>query len=290
MIGIYCWINLINNKRYVGQSVDIERRKREHINNIGKYNTKISKAMNKYGINNFNFVVLEECSVQDLNKREGYWIHYYNTLDNQYGYNITDIDENGCIVRGQFNPNTNLTDADVIEIRHRIHCQKETSKEVYDDYSHLISYDSFWQAAHGVTWKHLDCSMIQPIENNQQGENNPRTSLTNQDVLDIRTRVHIQLESQLNVYADYRSKISFDAFRKIVSGETWKNVDCTIIKPLHTERLGQSKAKLTKEDVQKIRYEYENKIKTIEEIKKEYYYVTPITIRRVIDYKTWKNI
>lgn len=289
MIGIYCWINLINNKRYVGQSVNIENRKRQHIQSKGKFTTRLSRALEKYGLENFDFVVLEECEVSQLNQKESYWIHYYKTLDPQYGYNITDIDEYGCVVVGQYNPNTKLLDADVIEIRHRLHILHQTMSEVYSDYCDRISYDAFWQAAHGKTWTHLDTSMIGSLIN-VKGENNPRTKLSDEDVLIIRNRVHTLSQEQLYVYQDYKDIVSFDAFRKIVSGETWKHVDCSMIKTLSVERKGVPKAKLTKDDVIKIRFEYENKIKTLEELKKEYYYVTPSTIRRVINYQTWKNI
>ena len=40
----------------------------------------------------------------------------------------------------------------------------------------------------------------------------------------------------------------------------------------------------------KIRYEYEKGLKTLEELKKEFPNVTPTTIRRVVNYETWKNI
>lgn len=289
MIGIYCWTNLINNKKYIGQATDIERRKKQHINQAGKLTTKLSRALGKYGLNNFDFQILEECLADQLNQREHYWIHYYNTLKDEFGYNIIDVDENGCIVNGQHNPNTHLVDAEVIEIRHRLHILHQSLNEVYSDYADRVSYDSFWQLAHGVTWTHLDTSMIGSLINNH-GENNPRTKLNNEDVLIIRNRIHINGESQLNVYQDYKDRISFDAFTKIVSGETWKNVDCSMIKKLTVQRKGLPKAKLTKEDVIRIRYEYEKELKTLEELKKEFPNVTPTTIRRVVNYETWKNI
>ena len=56
---------------------------------------------------------------------------------------MTDVDINGAVVRGEYNPNTCLKDIDVIEIRHRLHILHQTSREVYLDYEHLVSYDSF---------------------------------------------------------------------------------------------------------------------------------------------------
>lgn len=80
MIGIYKITNKINGKFYIGQSVDIERRFMEHKTPHGTI-TSIKLAMRKYGKENFLFEVIEECSEEDLNEREMYWIA---TLKPQY--------------------------------------------------------------------------------------------------------------------------------------------------------------------------------------------------------------
>lgn len=80
MIGIYKITNKINGKFYIGQSVDIERRFMEHKTPHGTI-TSIKLAMRKYGKENFLFEVIEECSDEDLNEREMYWIA---TLKPQY--------------------------------------------------------------------------------------------------------------------------------------------------------------------------------------------------------------
>lgn len=97
MIGIYKITNKINNKIYIGQSIDIERRWRAHKTepfniNSDNYNTVFYKAIRKYGIDNFTFEVIEECSKDKLNEREEYWINYYNSYVNaeeSNGYNMT---------------------------------------------------------------------------------------------------------------------------------------------------------------------------------------------------------
>lgn len=92
MIGIYKFQNLQNGKIYIGQSVDIERRYKDHINraknkNSAEYNSSLHCAIRKYGLDNFSFVVLEECNKNLLNEREQYWIKYYNSYKD--GYNET---------------------------------------------------------------------------------------------------------------------------------------------------------------------------------------------------------
>lgn len=92
MIGIYCFTNLINNKQYIGQSIDILNRKNQHyyryknLNDTG-YNMPIHLAFRKYGWNNFSFEILEECSIEELDKKEIYWIKKKNTLSPN-GYNV----------------------------------------------------------------------------------------------------------------------------------------------------------------------------------------------------------
>lgn len=74
MIGIYKITNKINNKSYIGQSNNIKRRKNEHRCIEHETNKSLKSAYVKYGIENFEFQVLEECELEKLNDREKYWI------------------------------------------------------------------------------------------------------------------------------------------------------------------------------------------------------------------------
>lgn len=92
MTGIYKITNLINNQCYIGQSVDIEQRwRREYSNAFNpkniSYNYPLSKDFRNFSKENFNFEILEECSIEELNKKEKYWIQYYQSFEN--GYNQT---------------------------------------------------------------------------------------------------------------------------------------------------------------------------------------------------------
>ncbi len=94
MIGIYKITNQINNKVYVGQSINIYKRwsehKAQHIwnnPNYHGYNYPLYRAFRKYGLDNFIFEVIEECDNDELNAREIYWIQYYDSCNN--GYNQT---------------------------------------------------------------------------------------------------------------------------------------------------------------------------------------------------------
>lgn len=87
MIGIYKITNKLNKKAYIGQSIDIKRRWKEHEHNIGSNSNSLYLDFEKYGLKNFTFDILEECKINELNEKEIYWIGYYNTYNN--GYNLT---------------------------------------------------------------------------------------------------------------------------------------------------------------------------------------------------------
>ena len=92
MIGIYKITNIINNKCYIGQSIDINRRWYDHkykalYKNDISYNSALHSAMRKYGIENFVLEIVEECKENQLDEREKYWIKESNSLTPN-GYNI----------------------------------------------------------------------------------------------------------------------------------------------------------------------------------------------------------
>lgn len=88
MIGIYKIENKINQNVYIGQSNNIEMRWKQHKINIKNGSQTIYKAIRKYGIENFDFSILEECPLEKLDEREKYWIEYYNSYEKGYNENL----------------------------------------------------------------------------------------------------------------------------------------------------------------------------------------------------------
>ena len=90
-IGIYCIENNINHKKYIGQSIHINRRWSEHkyhLNNNTHDNDYLQKSWNKYGQDSFEFKILECCDVSELDMKERDYIMLYNTFDKDCGYNL----------------------------------------------------------------------------------------------------------------------------------------------------------------------------------------------------------
>ena len=90
MIGIYKIVNTLNDKVYIGQTINIDFRFYEHKRKLRlkqHYNSYLQNAYNKYG-ECFSYEIIEECSLEELDEREIYWINYYKSNNREYGYNI----------------------------------------------------------------------------------------------------------------------------------------------------------------------------------------------------------
>ena len=79
MIGIYKIISP-SGKIYIGQSIDIDRRWKEHISMKDKGLSKLKNSILKYGSENHIFEIIEECEIEILNDREGYWQDHYESV------------------------------------------------------------------------------------------------------------------------------------------------------------------------------------------------------------------
>lgn len=88
--GIYKITNLENGQAYIGQSVDMRERMRQHIKtslSSAPSTNKLYQQMKKYGPENFTFEILETVERAKLNEREAYWIDFYKTKE--FGMNGT---------------------------------------------------------------------------------------------------------------------------------------------------------------------------------------------------------
>jgi group I intron endonuclease len=88
--GIYKIENLVNGKIYIGSSVDIKNRWRQHLGYFsrGKHgNVYLQRAWDKYGSENFKFDIIEKCDTGILAEREQYYIDLFDAC--KFGYNLS---------------------------------------------------------------------------------------------------------------------------------------------------------------------------------------------------------
>lgn len=88
--GIYRIRNLLDNKVYIGLSSNINQRFIQHkTDSKSMINDKpLHNAIRKYGIENFEFSIIEYCDISKLSDKEKFWIEFYNSTDRDCGYNL----------------------------------------------------------------------------------------------------------------------------------------------------------------------------------------------------------
>lgn len=89
--GIYKITNSVNGKVYVGQSVNVLKRWKDHIKSLISHthiNRHLQSAFDKYGPQSFSFSVIERCDKTQLDEREQYWIRALDSFGCN-GYNLT---------------------------------------------------------------------------------------------------------------------------------------------------------------------------------------------------------
>lgn len=96
-IGIYKITNP-KGKIYIGQSIQIEKRWKYYISesyNKRDHQNKLFNSLKKYGPENHKFEILEECTVEQLNKKEIYWGRKYNCTCPKIGLNLRELGKQG---------------------------------------------------------------------------------------------------------------------------------------------------------------------------------------------------
>lgn len=196
--GIYIIKCILNNKCYIGSSINIRRRYREYhsdFKNRKSHNQYLQNSFLKYSLANFTFDVLEFCNKEVLIDREK---HFINMIKPEYSidYEVTsnrsslkskeysikrrkilkDIKkEKGEIAllrkipfHGEFAGNSKLKEKEVIEIIKLINLNKD-DKFIADIYN--ISREAISKIRHGKNWKHLNY-LIKIKTSNKNNYNN----------------------------------------------------------------------------------------------------------------------
>jgi group I intron endonuclease len=96
VVGVYEIRCLVNQKVYVGQSVNVHARwlsHRWHLNNGRHGNAHLQAAWDKYGPQSFIFSVVQCCAPEDLSKLEEHYIQKNQALSPERGYNLEQIQD-----------------------------------------------------------------------------------------------------------------------------------------------------------------------------------------------------
>ena len=213
MIGIYKIENLLTGQTYIGQSKDIEQRYKEHLYH---HNTPVGAAIYELGKEFFGFEVLELCDPDQLDEREEYYIEYYKSNVEGFGYNIS---KGGQHCRGESNGNVKLTEQEVYDIRESYN-NHERKWLVYDKYKSKVTESYFSNVWEGRSWPntHFD---VYTEENKEyymhqatNGENSDKALFTNEEVLELRQR-YVN-ESARQIFESLNGKCKFQTLQMIL--------------------------------------------------------------------------
>lgn len=235
MIGIYLLKNKINGKGYVGQSIDIERRYNEHRRSSypEKYSQKndrdshlpIHRSIHKYGIENFELIILEECNKEELNKKEKYWITELKTNIRDYGYNVSNGGQDTFGLKGENHSQAKLTLEEVNEIKKLLKNTELSLEEIRIKFPKIKSKSMISLINTGKNWydKNIDYPIRKSFKNTSIGENNPRAKFNEQQVMEIRT-LYSKGKTLSEIVELYKHIATYSAIKAIIYGQSYKHL------------------------------------------------------------------
>lgn len=275
---VYKVVNLINNKIYIGKTVNkFSKRKSQHKYSAFKANsnTYFHKAIRKHGWDNFEWEIIDKANDNDeLCEKEIYWINFYNSTNNNLGYNLTGGGEG--VVGFTFSDESieRMRVAQLGKKRTKEH-RKSISEGLIGREVSEETRDKISEAQRGKPRK-------------TKGENHGCAKLTNEDVIEIK-KLLMDGESQraiANTFNVSRNTITF-----IQKGKTWTHIHVDGFVPFDKDNVGEGNpsAKLSEEQVIEIKKLLKNGKISQSEIAK-IFNVSKHIISRIKTGKTWKHV
>lgn len=222
---IYCYTNLINGKKYIGQTINPSQRysahKSTHLNEKDpEYDSLFHRALRKYGWDNFKYEVLNETDDIDLlNELEIFYIDFYDR-QRPNGYNVLSGGAN-CVrpmseeakeklrwAKGKLNKD------EVIFLR-LAYAKNESPKAIYEElFKDRLAYSSFLNIWSGNRYKTVMPELI---------EKGRKKKLTKEQVIEIKKLLKENGGSDFrNIAKQY--DVSKGAIEAIYQEKTWKDV------------------------------------------------------------------
>lgn len=299
--GVYKIKNILNNKVYVGSSVNIYERWSEHKRELSKNNHHsilLQRAWNKYGEENFEFNVLEKCNESELLDKEQYYLDLYVAYDKNKGYNIARHSsapmkgrkhsqetiavlieglknrDKSTWLKGQDAHNSKLKDEDIPEIKRMIY-EGYKICDIADTYR--VKPNTITQIKTGARWKHIDTVYDDLII--QQ----PKQKLKEEDIIEIKK---LLIDNKLTI-TEIANKydITFGMVSAIKNLRIHKEIGLEFNKKLNKRH---NVRKLNEDNVIKIKKMLVEEI-SYADIAKDFG-VSEKTIRNIKNNKTWTHI
>lgn len=210
--GIYKIISKQNSKTYIGSAVNLSRRFSIHkrdLKNTTHHSKPLQNHVNKYGLDDLIFLVVEYVKIDDLISREQYYLDNENPK-----FNVCKV-AGTCLgikhdtsktkhQKGENKPNSKLKESDIFEIRELI---KNKVKFDLIQKKYKVSKDLLHGIKSGTYWKYLN---LKPIKISRASK------MTLERILEVKTLISNGKSSK---EISKELKISVNTIRKIKNNE-----------------------------------------------------------------------
>ena len=222
--------NKINDKRYIGQSIKVRSRLLHHINLLNKNehpNKHLQNSWNHHGAECFTFKVLEYCTIEDLDKKEDYYIAKYKSNNSQFGFNY------------RVDNKTNRGLKWSLEQREKMNIAMARNPWFHNHEIPQSTMEKAWEASRNKVWtqeerekhskilKGTKVADTSKMKLAQRGEGNPACKITEETAKEIIVLLKNNYCPVATLAAVYNVTVSnIHAIRK---GRSWKYLDRTAI-------------------------------------------------------------
>lgn len=233
---IYIVQNIINNKIYVGQTRNPKDRWRQHNYDCftKQSSGRLYNSMRKHGSDKFNFIIIEEHTIKTIDDAEKFWIEFFRSYDDNYGYNI----EGGGSTNKIVSPETRKKLGDSMRGKQHSRESKLKNRESHLGKIHTKETKEKMSASRlgkplsdehrkAISDGHIGISVPHTTESKQkmskqrQGENNIKAKLSEDDVINILNLIKKNV-SDSDIANQY--PINRNAVWKIRAGKAWKHI------------------------------------------------------------------
>lgn len=225
--GIYKIENIVNGKLYIGSSIDIYKRWKEHkteLENKCHHSIHLQRAWDKHGEENFKFEILEVFNGEreKLFELEKYYLDTYKCCDFTNGYNISD-NPLSCgtspptyqdIINGKFIMSKDQFDEIIYYL-----CNTKLSVPKISKITGT-SINSISQIYHKRQYVNI-VRDLNFIKRTDIGENSSNSKLTEKDVLEI---ISMLINEFYMVDISKKFNISPSTIHDIYSHKSWKHL------------------------------------------------------------------
>lgn len=231
---IYQIKNKVTSTVYIGVTKDVNKRFREHrVNSSNKY---LRKAIELFGITNFEFTILEVTTLEFVSDKEIKYIKNARSCGKTYNISAGGLIGNGAPAEEHWNHD--ITENDVINIRELYSTDKITQKALAELFN--LSKQHVSKILRGERWASVRGARTLYSSKNKVAN---RRKLTDKDVLDIRTEAFEEYTLMGRLDISEAAKIigvSRQSLRRLLLGISYPHIPGPILRKDYYEGFGKN--------------------------------------------------